>query len=125
MSEPAYVLVAHMGHDGSWLLIKTPKEVVERCAHIKLYKPKAERPLRLKLLKIVKEPLPPKLQKAYAAWKKARAAAWLKAAAAREKADATWQKAINSREGVAFHKLVCGCKWTPKQPDILVANQEE
>ena len=60
--------------------------------------------MRLKLLKIVEEPLPPKLEKANAA---------------REKAYAAWPKAINSPAGVAFHKQVCGCAWTPVQPDIL------
>ena len=168
MSEPKYVLVAHMGHDAPWLQIKTREEVKERIAHIKKYKPERERPLRLKLLKIVKDPLPPKLQRAYAArekayaardkayaaraeanaaraeanaaraeanaaWEKANAA-WAEANAAREKAyaaraeanaawekaNAAWEKAINSPVGVAFHKQVCGCAWTPEQPDILL-----
>ena len=120
MSELKLVLVAHMGHDAPWLQIKTRKQIRERRMDIKMHKPKHERPLRLKLLKIVKEPLPPKLQKAYAEWQKADAE-W-------QKADAAWVKAINTREGVAFHKRVCGCAWTPKKPDILLqlaAQREE
>src|SRR3990167_9503621 len=86
------VLVTHMGHDGPWLLIKTRKEVRERITFINSNKPEAERPLRLKLLRIIDEPLPPKLEKAYAAWAKVYAA-WAKAYAALEKADATRPKA--------------------------------
>ena len=154
MSKPTCILVAHMGHDALWLQIKTRKEIEDRIAYIKEHKPKRERPLRLKLLKIVEEPLPPKLaegfaarEKAYAAWVKADAAwekayaarekahaawwkadaawwkanaAWWEADAARQKAYAAWEKIINSPEGVAFHKQVCGCAWTPEQPDILL-----
>ena len=70
--------------------------------------------------------------KARAAWNKASAArdkaraAWNKASAARVtasaawyKARAAWNEAINSPEGVKFHAQVCGCAWTPEQPDIL------
>mgnify|MGYP001583313758 CR=1 FL=1 len=127
MSEPKFVRAAHMCHDAPWLLIKTQEEVKERIAYIKGFKPERERPLRLKLLKIIKEPLPPKLAKAYEAWVKAYDV-WVKANAAWVKANAAWVKAINSREGVAFHKKVCGCAWSPKQPDILLqiaAAQEE
>ena len=140
-----YVLVKHMGHDGPWLLIKAREEVEARIAYIKAYKPPNEVPLRLKLLGIVKEPIPESLQKACAAWQKVYAAwpksnaarqkadaawqkayaAWPKANAARQKADAAWAKAINSKAGVEFHAKACGCKWTPEQPDILVANREE
>ena len=174
MTKLTYVLVTHMGHDGPWLLIKALKDVRERRVSIKANKPKHEVPLRLKLLKIIQEPLPLTLRKANAAWVKAYAArdkayaardkanaawvkanatrvkanaAWVKAYAARDKAyaarhkanaawvktdaarekayaawvetDATWTKAINSPAGVDFHKQVCGCAWTPKQPDIL------
>ena len=139
MTKLTYVLVTHMGHDGPWLLIKALKDVRERRVSIKANKPKHEVPLRLKLLKIIQEPLPLTLRKANAAWVKAYAArdkayaarhkanaAWVKTDAAREKAyaawvetDATWTKAINSPAGVDFHKQVCGCAWTPKQPDIL------
>ena len=112
MNKPKFVLVAHMGHDAPWLQIKTMREVKERRAHIRAYKPKHERPLRLKLLKIVNEPLPPELTKAYTAREKAYTA-WMKA-------DAAWDRAIVSREGVAFHKRVCGCAWTPKKPNILL-----
>ena len=125
MSEPKLVLVAHMGHDAPWLQIKTRKEVKDRITYIKTEKSKYERPLRLKLLKIVKEPLPSRLAKAYAAWDKAYAA-WVKAYAARDKAyaardkaNAAWVKVINSPAGVKFHKQVCGCAWTPEQPDVL------
>jgi len=141
------VLVTHMGHDGPWLLTRTRKEVRERIAQIKSEKPEAKRLLRLKLLKVVDEPLSPKLARAYATWKKADAAwekadaawekviaawekagaawektdaAWNKAYAAREKANAAWAKAINSREGVAFHAKACGCAWTVEEPDILM-----
>ena len=175
MSKPKFVLVAHMGHDAPWLQIKPVAEIRERRAYIETNKPEHERPLRLKLLKIVKEPLPTKLAKVHAAWEKAYAArvkayaawvkadaarvkvdaarvkayaarvkanaAWVKANAARVKADAAWEKAyaawkkvdaawvgadeawgraVVSREGVAFHKKVCGCAWTPEQPDILL-----
>ena len=133
MSLPKFVPVAHMGHDAPWLQIRTVAEVRERRAYIKTNKPEHERPLRLKLLKTVKEPLPTKLAKAYAAWTEVYAA-WVKADAARAevdaalvkasaawvKADAAWGRAIVSREGVAFHKKVCGCSWTPKKPDILL-----
>jgi hypothetical protein len=126
------VLVKHMGHDGPWLLIKTRREVAERRAYIRGAKPDAEVPRRLALLKIVTAALPPRLEKAYAArekayaarekadaaWKKAYAA-WKKADAAWKKADAAWKKAINSPEGVKFHAKVCGCSWTPEQPDVL------
>ena len=133
MSKPKYVQVAHMGHDAPWLQIKTVAEVRERRADIKTNKPERERPLRLKLLKIVKEPLPPKLAKAYAARVKADAAwaeayaARVKAYAAREKAYVAWGRAIVSREGIAFHKKACGCAWTPKKPNILLqlATQQE
>ena len=190
MSEPKYVLVAHMGHDAPWLQIKTRQEVKYRIAYIKAEKPERERPLRLKLLKIVKNPLPPKLAEAEAAWVKSHEArekahearvnahearvnahearvnaheawvkshearvnayaawvnayaawvnadvarekayvAWEKADAVREKAYVAWAKAIISHEGVAFHKKVCECAWTPEQPDILLqlaAAQEE
>ena len=147
MSKPTYVLVAHMGHDAPWLQIKTREQVEDRIAYIKTDKPKMERPLRLKLLKIIKESLPLELQKAYAEWQKAYAewhkthakwrksyagrektyagrektyAEWQKAYAEWQKADAEWQKTINSPEGVALHKRVCGCAWTPEQPDILL-----
>ena len=132
MSLSKFVPVAHMGHDAPWLQIKTMREVKERRAHIRAHKPKHERPLRLKLLRVIKTPLSPKLVKADAAWGRANAArdkayaAWVKANAARDKAyaardkaDAAWDKAINSPAGVAFHKQVCGCAWTPVQPDIL------
>ena len=56
--------------------------------------------------------------KAYAARDKA-SAAWAKASAAWYKARAAWNEAINSPEGVKFHAQVCGCAWTPEQPDIL------
>ena len=133
MSKPKFVLVAHMGHNAPWLQIKTVATVRERRAEIETNKPEHERPLRLKLLKIVKEPLPPKLAKAYAARVKADAAwaeayaARVKAYAAREKAYVAWGRAIVSREGIAFHKKVCGCAWTPKKPDILLqlAAQQE
>ena len=166
MSEQRYVLVAHMGHNAPWLQIKTRKEVKDRIAHIKAKKPERERPLRLKLLKIVKEPLPSRLAKAYAAWVKTSAAwvkadatwdkanvawykdyaargkanaawvkayaAWVKANDARDKANAAWGKAnaawektINSPASVKFHKQVCGCAWTPEQPDILMQLEEQ
>ena len=168
MSLSKLVPVAHMGHDAPWLQIKTEAEVRERRAYIETGKPEPERPLRLKLLKIVNEPLPPKLVKvyaarnkaeaarnkaeaawdkaqaerdeAYAAWDKAEAerdeahavwvrahAAWVEAHAAWVEAHAAWGRAIVSREGVAFHKKVCGCAWTPKKPDILLqlATQQE
>ena len=188
MTTPKLHLVTHMGHDGPWLLIKTAKEIRERREYIRTNKPEHERALRLRLLKVVKAPLPPQLVKAraawikayaardqayaardqayaawfnsfaalvkadaaratahaawakadaawvkanvalvkaYAAWFKAHAAwvkataAWDKANAAWDKADAAWAKAINSSAGVKFHAQVCGCAWTPKQPDIL------
>ena len=112
MSLPKFVPVAHMGHNAPWLQIKTMREVKERRAHIRAHKPKRELPLRLKLLRVIKTPLSSKLAKvaatraeAYAAW---------------GKADAAWDKAINSPAGVAFHKQVCGCAWTPVQPNILL-----
>jgi len=121
-----------MTHDSPWLVISTLEKVGKRKQDIKRHKPKHEQPLRLHLMRIVKEPLPPRLQKAYAAYVKARAAyvkayaayvkgraALEKADVAREKADVAWWKATNSDEGVAFHKKVCGCAWTPEQPDIL------
>ena len=104
MTPPKRHLVTHMGHDGPWLLLKTAKEIRERRKYIRTRKPKHERALRLRLLKTVKVPLPPQLAKAYAA---------------RAKADAAWAKAINSPRGVKFHAQVCGCAWTPEQPDIL------
>jgi hypothetical protein len=140
------LLVTHMGHNGPWLLIKTRKEFEDRHAEIRARKPAAEQPLRLKLLKIVNDPLPPELQKAYAAWHKAYTAwpkahatwykaytarhrayaarlkayaAWMKADAAWLKADAAWLKAIVTPTGAKFHEKVCGCAWTPEQPDIL------
>ena len=146
MTPPTFHLVTHMGHDGPWLLLKTAKEIRARQDYIRTYKPEHERALRLRLLKVVKAPLPPKLSKAVAAWAKASAAwdkanaagnkavaawaqasaawakasaAWAKAAAARLKASAAWDKVINSPEGVKFHAQVCGCAWTPEQPDIL------
>ena len=140
MSEPKFVTVAHMGHDAPWLQIQKREDVAKRIAYIKTNKPKHERPLRLKLLQIVKEPLPPRLEKiraacleAYAEWQKADAelqqtdAEWRKAYAEWRKADAEWQRVINSPEGVTFHKEVCGCAWTPNEPDILLqlAAQEE
>ena len=189
MTKPIYVLVAHMGHAAPWLQIKTRKEVKDRVAYIKAEKPEREHPLRLKLLKIVKKPLPPKLVKAHAVWVKAYAAwakayaarakayaarakayaarvkahtalakthaarvkahtawvkayaawektdaawkkadaAWTKAGAAWKKADAAWQISLVSPEGIAFHQQVCGCAWTPEQPDILLqlAAQED
>ena len=97
MSEPKYVLVAHMGHNAPWLQIQTRMEIKERIAYIKAHKPKGERPLRLKLLKIVEEPLPPKLENANAAWQKADAAR-KKAYAARAKAYAAWVKAYAARQ---------------------------
>ena len=118
MTPPTLHLVTHMGHDGPWLLIKTAKEIRKRRAHIRTQKPEHERALRLRLLKIVKAPLPPQLFKADAAWAKADAA-WVKADAAYYKASAAWDKVINSPEGVKFHAQVCGCAWTPEQPDIL------
>ena len=39
-------------------------------------------------------------------------AAWLKAIAA-------WDKAIYSPAGVAFHRQVCGCAWTPEEQNVL------
>ena len=132
MTPPKFHLVTHMGHDGPWLLIKTAKEIRERRAYILTQKPKHERALRLRLLKVVKAPLPPQLAETYAALAKANAAldkaraardkaydAWDKANAARVKADVAWAKVINSPEGVKFHAQVCGCAWTPEQPDIL------
>ena len=132
MTASNNVLVKHMGHDGPWLTIKTRKEVKERIAFIKDKKPKDEIPRRLQLLAIVSEPLPPGLKKAYTAREKAylmcdRAdearekadEAREKAYAARKKAHAAWQKAIKSREGVAFHKKVCGCSWSPQHTNIL------
>ena len=138
MSEKKLVIVAHMGHDAPWLQIKTAKEVRERRAYVRTQKPEHERALRLKLLKIVKEPLPPKLDKANASrvkanavWYKARAAwdkaeaAVVKAEAALDKAYAAWDKVINSPAGVDFHKQVCGCAWTPEQPNILLQLEEQ
>ena len=167
MTTPKLHLVTHMGHDGPWLLLKTAKEIRERRAFIRAHKPEHERALRLRRLKIINDPLPPKLQRAYAAWDKAIAAcdkadaawdqayakwdkanaawinsyakgandiaalakadaAWDKAIAAlnraryaRARAYAAWAKAINSSAGVKFHAQVCGCAWTPEQPDIL------
>ena len=152
MSNPKFVLVAHMGHDAIWLQIKTIAEVRNRLADIETNKPERERPLRLKLLKIVKEPLPPELAKARAARMEAHVglaeadaarmkgplppklteahAAWVedaalaKAYAAWEEAYAAWGRAVVSREGIAFHKKVCGCAWTPEQPDILLQLEE-
>ena len=155
MTTPKYVAVKHMSHNGPWLLIKTPREVRERRADIKANKPKNEIATRLRLLQIVKIPLPPSLQKASAAYEKADAvwkeidtvqekayttwrgsakawretdAAWrlvkansVKAYADRVKAGKSWQKAIKTKAGVAFHKQVCSCRWTPEQPDILKA----
>src|SRR3990167_1615612 len=111
MIPPKRHLVTHMGHDGPWLLSKTNKEIRERREYIRTDKPEHERALRLRLLKVVKAPLPPQLAKAYAAWAKARTA--------RAKADAALAKAIDSPEGVKFHQQICGCAWTPEQPDIL------
>ena len=155
MSNPKFVLVAHMGHDAIWLQIKTIAEVRNRLADIETNKPERERPLRLKLLKIVREPLPPELAEAYATRVEAGAvlaeadaarmkgplppklteahAAWVedaalaKAHAAWVEAHAAWVRAVVSREGVAFHKKVCGCAWTPEQPNILLqlADQQE
>jgi len=146
MTTPKYHPVTHMGHDGPWLLLKTAKEIRERRAYIRTHKPEHERALRLRRLKVVKVSLPPRLVKARAAWNKADAArdkadaawnkagaawnkaldawykahdAWYKAHAARDQARAAWNKAINSPEGVKFHAQVCGCAWTPEQPDIL------
>ena len=146
MTTPKLHLVTHMGHDGPWLLIKTNKEIRERRLYIHTHKPAHEQALRLRLLRVVKAPLPPQLAKVYSAWHKASAArdkayaAWVKANADRVKADAAWGKAyaavgkasaaldkasaawgkaINSRAGVKFHKQVCGCAWTPEQLDIL------
>ena len=146
MTTPKLHLVTHMGHDGPWLLIKTAKEIRKRRAHIRTKKPEHERALRLRRLQVVKAPLPPQLAHPYAAWDQANAArdkaraAWNKASAARDKARAAWNKAsaarvtasaawykaraawneaINSPEGVKFHAQVCGCAWTPEQPDIL------
>ena len=59
MTPPKLHLVTHMGHDGSWLLIKTAKEIRERREFIRTAKPEHERALRLRLLKVVKVPLPP------------------------------------------------------------------
>ena len=118
MTTPKPHLVTHMGHDGPWLLLKTAKEIRERRSYIRTHKPKHERALRLRLLKVVKAPLPPPLAKAYAAWTKAYAAR-AKAYAARDKANAAWTKALTSPAGIEFHKQVCGCAWTPAQPDIL------
>src|SRR3990167_2771067 len=139
MTTPKLHLVTHMGHDGPWLLLKTAKEIRERRAFIRAHKPEHERAIRLRGLKIINDPLPPKLQRAYAAWDKAIAACdkadaawdqayakWDKAIAAlnrayyaRARAYAAWAKAINSSAGVKFHAQVCGCAWTPEQPDIL------
>ena len=132
MTTPKLHLVTHMGHDGPWLLIKTAKEIRKRRAHIRTKKPEHERALRLRRLQVVKAPLPPQLAHPYAAWDQANAArdkaraAWNKASAARVtasaawyKARAAWNEAINSPEGVKFHAQVCGCAWTPEQPDIL------
>src|SRR3990167_2552967 len=111
MTPPKFHLVTHMGHDGPWLLIKTAKEIRERRAYILTQKPKHERALRLRLLKVVKAPLPPQLAETYVAWAKANAA--------RVQGDAALVKVINSPAGVKFHAQVCGCAWTPAQPDIL------
>jgi hypothetical protein len=46
-------------------------------------------------------------------------ATWARADTAWARADAAWFKAINSRTGVKFHNQVCGCAWTPEQPNIL------
>ena len=139
MTPPTFHLVTHMGHDGPWLLIKTAKEIRERRAYIRTEKPEHEWALRLRLLKVVKAPLPSQLgkaraaldkantalDKAYAALVKADAtrdkanAAWVKAYAALVKAYAEWDTVINSPAGVKFHAKVCGCAWTPEQPDIL------
>ena len=125
MSELKLVLVAHMGHNAPWLQIKTIKKVKARRVCIRFNKPEREVHLRLKLLKIVDAPLPSGLVKAYAAWVEADAtwdktnATWVKANTTWVKANATWDKAINSPAGVEFHKQVCGCAWTPEQPDIL------
>ena len=130
MTKPTYVLVAHMCHDAPWLQIRTLEEVRERRSFIKTHKPEREHALRLKLLKTIKKPLPAELQNVYAALVMAHAAlvmahvAWDKADAAWWKADAEWDKVINSREGVAFHQQVCGCAWTPEQPDILLQLKE-
>ena len=132
MTPPKLHPVAHMGHDGPWLLLKTAKEIRERRAYIRTHKPEHERALRLRLLKVVKAPLTPQLAKAHAARVKAHAAwvkadaAWAKVRAPRAKAhaalvkaDAALGKALNSSAGVKFHQQVCGCAWTPEQPDIL------
>ena len=134
-----YNLYKHMGHDGPWLLIKTPKEYRERVRFIETDKPKSERPCRLDLIGKVTTKLPPTLAKAYAEWEAADAkyqeayAEWEAAYAKWEEADAKYQEAgaklqevyakwltvINSTEGVALHEQVCGCWWTPEHPDIL------
>ena len=176
MTTPKFHPVTHMGHDGPWLLLKTAKEIRERRAFIRTNKPEHERALRLRLLKVVRAPLPPRLVKANVAWVKAKAAlapadaardkaydawvtaraarvkaydtrnhkayvAWVKAKAALDnkdydarveahvarngayaalvKASVAWDTVINSPAGVKFHAQVCGCAWTPSQPDIL------
>lgn len=92
MSEAKYVLVKHIHHDGPWLLPKSRAEVRLRIAQINEYKALDERPIRLKLLKIVKEPLPPQLEKALAARQKVYAA-WEEAYAAWQKTNAAWLEA--------------------------------
>ena len=133
-----YNLYKHMGHDGPWLLIKTPKEYRERVRFIETDKPKSERPCRLDLIGKVTTKLPPTLAKACAEWQKADAkrqkadanvgsqnqwwetdAKWQKANAKWREAYAKWLTVINSTEGVALHEQVCGCWWTPEHPDIL------
>ena len=125
MTHPKSILVKHMMRDGPWLSISTYKRVRDQKLYIESNSPERERPLRLKLIGIVKEPLPLELArtyaavgKAYAAWTKAYAAwektdavrvkvyairtkayaTWTKAYAARDKTKATWEKACAAWE---------------------------
>ena len=117
MTPPKRHLVTHMGHDGPWLLSKTNKEIRERREYIRTDKPEHERALRLRLLKVVKAPLPPQLAKAYAAWAKADAAlvkayaAWVKAYAAWVKADDAWAKAYAARVKADVARAKADAAW--------------
>lgn len=89
-----------------------------RVYHIKNYKPKHERKIRLKLFKIIDEKLLPKeVVKTWNAYHEARAAcnkAWgaNTATRIRNKAEEAYREAIenNMPAIIALHKKVCGCK---------------
>ena len=130
MSEFKYAVVAHMGHNAPWLNIQTLAQIKYRRTDIEANKPEREVALRLKLLKIIEESLPPELQTRYDTWAKAHAE-WMnlgKTYVMRQKitdAELAWEGVINSPEGVAFHAEVCGCDWTPERPDILLQLEEK